>query len=186
MTDSILWRRLDLPGHEIACLQPTGAGWRLQGTAVFAYQRQACKIDYDIRCREDWCTASAQVNATIGSRTVDLLIVADANRNWHLNDRRCPGVAGCIDLDLGFSPSTNLLPIRRLALAVGEAAEVNAAWLPFPAMELAPLAQTYRRDEALRYHYESRGGRFARDLGVNQLGFVTDYPGLWQIEAGSK
>jgi hypothetical protein len=43
----------------------------------------------------------------------------------------CGAGEGCLDIDLGFSPSTNLLPIRRLTLAVGEAATVRAAWLPF-------------------------------------------------------
>ncbi len=36
---------------------------------------------------------------------------------WRVNDAAVPAVAGCIDLDLGFSPATNLLPIRRAANA---------------------------------------------------------------------
>ena len=36
--------------------------------------------------------------------------------------------------EMGFSPSTNLVPIRRLSLTVGEEADVKAAWLPFPAL----------------------------------------------------
>ncbi len=100
---------------------------------------------------------------------------------------QCPYLgARCIDLDLNFSPSTNLLPIRRLGLAIGQAAEVKAAWLRFPSFELELLPQRYRRLDETRYRYESAGGQFVADLQVNPSGFATDYPGLWQAEATSE
>jgi hypothetical protein len=113
---------------------------------------------------------------------VDLEVSADAERRWRVNGAECPAVAGCIDLDLGFSPSTNPLPIRRLALAVGEQAEVRAAWLPFPGLVLTPLLQLYRREGGTTYRYESGGGSFVRTLEVNGSGFVTRYPGIWHEE----
>jgi hypothetical protein len=85
-------------------------------------------------------------------------------------------------LDLNFSPSTNLLPIRRLNLAVGQEAQVKAAWLRFPSFELEPLSQVYRRIDELTYRYESGEGRFVADLTVNSVGFVTNYPDIWQAE----
>jgi hypothetical protein len=90
-----------------------------------------------------------------------------------------------VDIDLGFSPSTNLLPIRRLALNVGEEAEVRAAWLPFPSLVFEVLPQVYRREGERTYRYESRGGAFVRVLEVNAVGFVTSYPGLWQAESAT-
>ena len=87
---------------------------------------------------------------------------------------------GCIDVDLNFSPSTNLLPIRRLGLAVGEEAEVRAAWLRFPSFTLEPLPQLYRRLSDDTWRYESAGGAFVRDLTVNGDGFVDRYPGFFE------
>jgi hypothetical protein len=91
-----------------------------------------------------------------------------------------PMVQGCIDVDLGFSPSTNLLPIRRLKLAMGARANVRAAWVRFPELTLEVLEQTYTRMAELTYLYESAGGEFKRELTVNSDGFVVDYPGLWR------
>jgi len=102
-----------------------------------------------------------------------------------MNGKECPEVAGCIDLDLNFSPSTNLLPIRRLNLAVGQEAVVRAAWLRFPGFTLEPLEQLYRRVDATTYRYESAGGRFVANLQVNAEGFVTYYPKFWQAESGT-
>jgi uncharacterized protein len=112
-------------------------------------------------------------------------VKTDSNRHWWLNEIEQPNVMSCIDIDLNFSPSTNLLPIRRLNLAIGGAAEVKAAWLRFPSFVLEPLPQRYRRLDETTYRYESAGGQFVTDLKVNQSGFVINYPGIWQSEATS-
>ncbi|HET6341392.1 MAG TPA: putative glycolipid-binding domain-containing protein [Gemmatimonadota bacterium] len=183
MTSMILWRRLDLPGHEIGILEPRKDGWELRGTAVFSHDGRPCKLDYVVLCDPDWRTSSARVEGMIGDRGVALKVSVDGRRHWCLNGEDSPAVAGCTDIDLGFSPSTNLLPIRRLSLTVGEEAEVRAAWLPFPALEFEPLPQMYRREGERTYRYESSGGRFVRMLEVNRVGFVVKYPELWLAEA---
>jgi hypothetical protein len=97
-----------------------------------------------------------------------------------------PGVAGCLDVDLNFSPSTNVLPIRRLALGVGKEASVRAAWLRFPSFSLEPLEQLYRRTGRRTYRYESAGGRFTRDLDVDANGLVIRYPGFWELDRAAR
>ncbi len=182
MTNIILWRRLDLSGHEFGKIEPRDDGWELSGTALFMHERGPCKLAYVVVCDSGWRTVSAQVRGAIGGEGVDLSVSVDEGRRWILNGVDYPNVAGCTDIDLGFSPSTNLLPIRRLSLAVGEAAEIRAAWLPFPSLVFEPLLQMYRRETETTYQYESNGGRFARTLEVNASGFVTSYPGLWLAE----
>lgn len=181
---SILWRRLDLPGHEAARLWFRAPSWHLVGTAVFGYEHQACRLDYHLICDANWNTRSGLVSGWLGDEAVEYLLSVDAEQRWWLNDEEVPAVAGCFDLDLNFSPSTNLLPIRRLGLAVGQAAPVKAAWLRFPSFTLEPLEQTYRRIDERSYRYESTGGRFVRELAVNGAGFVTSYPDFWALESG--
>ena len=89
---------------------------------------------------------------------------------------------GCEDVDLSFTPATNLLPIRRTGLAVGASAAVRAAWLGFPALTFEPLDQVYERVAECRYDYRSDGGAFRAILDTNRSGFVTEYSGLWRIE----
>jgi hypothetical protein len=182
VTGVIVWRRLDLPGHEMGRLERRDDGWQLSGTAVFSHERRPCKLDYLVTCDPGWRTTSAHVTGLIGDREVDLRVSVDRDRKWYLDGTECRAVAGCLDIDLGFSPSTNLLPIRRLALAPGEEAEVRAAWLPFPSLAFELLPQVYRRVDNTTYRYESRGGVFVRMLEVNAVGFVTSYPDLWQEE----
>jgi len=178
---SILWRRLDQPGHESARLSLHGARWHLAGTAVFAHAHQPCRLDYLVVCDAAWRTLSGKVAGWVGDETVTLELSVDPAHDWRLNGAARPEVAGCIDLDLNFSPSTNLVPIRRLGLAVGREAAVRAAWLRFPGFTLEPLDQHYRRVDAALYRYESTGG-FAAELRVNGEGFVTRYGNFWQAE----
>jgi uncharacterized glyoxalase superfamily protein PhnB len=87
-----------------------------------------------------------------------MLVLARSSDNaWTVNDTPRLALDGCIDVDLGFSPSTNLLPIRRLRLAVGQRAAVRAAWVRFPELTLEVLEQTYTRLSESTYLYESAG-----------------------------
>ena len=181
---AILWRRLDAPGHESARLFSKDSAWHLVGTAVFAHAGQPCRLDYVVVCDSGWRTVSGRVTGWVGDATVEVDLSIDSARRWRLNGVECPAVERSIDLDLNFSPATNLLPIRRLGLAGGQEAAVHAAWLRFPSFTLEPLAQRYRRLDATTYRYESAGGEFVTELRVNAAGFVTRYPAYWDAEAG--
>ena len=184
-TDSILWRGLFVPGHEACSLFSQDSHWHLEGTAVFSHEQRPCRLDYQVVCDATWRTLSARVEGWVGRNAVDIQIKTDSSKRWWLNEVEQPDVLSCTDVDLNFSPSTNLLPIRRLNLAVGESAEVKAAWLRFPSFKLEPLSQIYHRLGENTYRYESAGGQFVAELKVNQSGFVLDYPGIWQAEATS-
>jgi hypothetical protein len=58
---------------------------------------------------------------------------------WNVNGVGQTGVAGCVDLDRGFTPVTILIPRRRLALGVADASDAPAAWRRFPGLVLERL-----------------------------------------------
>ena len=182
---TILWRRLDMPGHEFCRCEGRKAAWHLSGVAVFAHGGQPCRLAYTVACNGAWHTVSTTVSGWVGDRPVAVEIAVDARHCWRLNDVDCPSVSGCTDIDLNFSPSTNLLPIRRLDLGVGQEARVRAAWLRFPGFSLEPLEQRYRRLDESTYRYTSAGGRFTAELAVNAAGFVTRYPGFFEAVPGA-
>ena len=181
---TVLWRRLDRPGHESARLSFRQSRWYLTGTSVFAHDQQACRLDYRVECDAEWRTLSGRVAGWVGSGEVDVELSVASGR-WRLNATEVTSVAGCTDLDLNFSPSTNLLPIRRLNLRVGEKAAVRAAWLRFPGFTLEPLEQIYERIDDGTYRYESAGGSFVAELQVDAAGFVTRYPNFWEVEGAN-
>ena len=184
--ESILWQGFVLPGHEACRLFSQDSRWYLEGTAVFSHENHPCLLDYQVICDEAWRTLSAEVNGWLGNTNVDIQIKTDPAQHWWLNGVEQPDIEGCIDIDLNFSPATNLLPIRRLNLTIGETAEVKAAWLRFPSFRLELLPQHYHRLDESTYRYESAGGQFVADLRVNRSGFAVEYPGIWRSEVTSE
>jgi len=181
--ETILWERLDVPGHEIATITSRSDEWFVDGVAVFAETGNPCRVEYEIRCDAQWITRRCLLRASIGTKRVRLEIERNAVGEWSSEGIEIAAIRGCDDIDFGFSPVTNLLPVRRLALTIGSHALAKAAWVRFPELTLEVLEQTYTRVADNRYQYASAGGAFHRELVVDAFGCVVDYPGLWRADA---
>jgi hypothetical protein len=181
MVGSVLWQGLAKKGYDACRLFSWDEHWHLEGTAVFAHVGLPCRLGYHITCDRQWQTLSANVDGWLGTTPVRVHLTTVPGGHWLLDGVDQPEVTDYTDVDLNFSPSTNLLPIRRLKLKVGQAAEVRAAWLKFPSFQLQPLVQQYRRLGGHLFRYESASG-FTAELKVNDLGFILDYPGGWKAE----
>jgi len=93
-----------------------------------------------------------------------------------------PGLENCSNLDLGFTPATNLLQLRRIALVAGQTALVPVAWLAVAGGTIEGLTQRYERRTDATYWYEASRFHYAAMLEVAPTGFVRQYPGLWEME----
>jgi uncharacterized protein len=181
---SILWKNITHKGHEFWQQYSTGSGYALEGTAVFLHDEQPYQLNYRITTDLAWQTLSASIAGWVWKKRLTLQIEADHHHHWWVNEAEVPAVSNCIDIDLNFSPLTNLLPIRRLGLEVGEKAMISAAWLKFPSFNLEPLPQQYERIDTYSYRYSSNNGLFIAELRMDAFGFVSDYPGIWVAETG--
>lgn len=180
--ESILWSRLDAPGHDACRLERTDDGWRLDGAAAFHHDGAPACLAYQVACDVDWRTRQGMVHGWLGTRPVDFRVRRTADGVWTLNADVVADVDGCIDLDLGFTPATNLFQLRRLALEEGQAADAPVAWLDVPAGTLDRLHQRYARRTERTYWYEAPRFDYAALLEVSPAGFVRQYPGLWEAE----
>lgn len=115
----------------------------------------------------------------MGSRSVQIEIRRGDNGEWSLDGDPLADLARLVDLDLGFTPATNLIAIRRLGLRIGDASEAPAAWLDVKAGRVDMLAQRYERRSESGYWYQAPIVGYQALLEVNASGFVRHYPGLW-------
>jgi hypothetical protein len=180
----VRWRRLDVPGHEDARIEQLPSGWRLTGRVDVTEGGVAACLAYRIDCDPAWRTRRASIEGNAGGRPIRFALAADGAGRWTRDGSPVPELDGALDVDLGFTPATNTLPIRRLALPVGAAAPVRSAWLRFPELRLQALEQTYTRLAPLVYRYEAMvdGERFTARLDTDDCGRVLSYEGLWQAE----
>ncbi len=178
---SILWRRLDTPGHDACRLERTDAGWVLDGTAVFRHDDAPAWLTYRIACDLAWHTQNGEVHGWLGPRAVDYTILRTDDA-CTLNGDVAPGLESCTDLDLAFTPATNLIQLRRVALTEGQAADVPAAWLDTSAGALKCLPQRYERRGNSAYWYQAPSVSYVALLETDPAGFIRRYPGLWETE----
>lgn len=177
---SVLWNRQDQISLEYFELQQASNEIRLQGTVLTSEKGKPLRLEYVVDCDRSWATRSARLNVTHGSASREVRLIVDDQRRWWSDGKEIAEVAGCVDIDISLSPSTNTLPIRRLSLARGEESDVVAAWIRFPELTIEPLQQRYVRTGEFLYRYASDGGAFTADIEVDELGLVVSYPPLWQ------
>ena len=176
------WRSLADGGAEQCTLWRRGEGHVIEGLAV-RLEGGDWRLDYRIDLDERWFTERAEIRWQRGTVRGDMLLEHDGDGHWGIDGVPGPSLDGCRDVDFGFSPVTNLMPVRRLGSGRNARVDVRAAWLRFPTLELAAAAQTYTRLDADRVRYESSSG-YRTELVTSTPGFVTHYPELWEPLAG--
>ena len=132
---------------------------------------------YAVSCDASWRTRAVSVDLADGRR---LRLLADGAGAWTRDGQPMPELAGAVDVDLSGTPATNILPIRRLGLGIGDRARIAVAYVDLPALAVRPEGQRYTRLAEARYHFESAAHGFARDIEVDGDGLVVSYPGLFR------
>lgn len=111
-------------------------------------------------------------------------ISSDGEGHWHdlLRDVPITSLSDCFDVDIGVTPATNMLPIRRLKLREQASQAINVAYVPLLAQiigDFLPRAAPQRYSCITlnrQYRYEGIFRGFTADLEVDEHGLVLDYP----------
>jgi hypothetical protein len=199
---SLCWQRIDSPGIEHALLDDRSGLYArgiIVGTSPVAYSGS-----YELLADEDWATVRLSVSIE-GAGWLRSLKLERAAGRWHATAgeqgdldaalmhgghprAELPGaedpsrLTPAMDVDLGYSPLTNTLPIRRLNLrpaAAGTTQTLTVAWVLVPSLVVVPAKQTYTVLGPGSIRYSS--GDFSADLAVDGDGYVTHYPGLARL-----
>jgi uncharacterized protein len=182
------WRHLGArEGFEVAFLgSGAGDGHRLEGHVAAVEEGAAWVVEYVIVVDAAWRTREARVRGRSAAGRRDVVLEAVEPGRWRIDGARAPHLDGCLDVDLEASALTNTIPVHRLALAVGTAAEAPAAYVRAVGLAVERLDQRYARADddgrGERYGYEAPRFGFAGRLSYDAAGLVLDYPGLAQRE----
>jgi hypothetical protein len=173
-TRRVAWRRSDeVETDEHSTMTTRESGLSLVGTVLGSEGGLPIRVEYRVLADRAGLTTAAHVRDLRGFETRMMSLERDAKGGWIVDGKAMRALKGCTDIDLGCSPSTNTLPIRRLRLAIGASHTIQAAWVRFPELVVVKAAQTYTRLDELAYRYAS--GTFEAELTVDDDGLVTDY-----------
>lgn len=177
---TIQWRALDRDGEDKCRLARLDQGWMLVGHARFRDAIGWAALDYVIRVNENWRTTSADVTGEHGGTPVAIRLVRGPE-GWTVNDEPRLDLNGAEDVDLSFTPATNLMPLNRLP-EVGRL-ETISAWMRFPGPTVSALPQSYIRERGGMVRYSAEETGVETHLAVDPHGFITMYPGLWEADS---
>ena len=179
----ITWHCSLLASSEYASLIELDSHRRLQGVAVLPLDGEPCRIDYDVMLDERWHPRSCRVGVTVPAHVRTIELRSNLVGRWELDGEAAPHLDGCADIDLGWTPATNTVPIRRLDLEVGGTADIKAAWIRFPELDVIADEQRYTRLAPDRWRYLS--GHYDFEVVTDATsGMVLAYgDDLWEASA---
>jgi hypothetical protein len=153
MRRTVAWQQWDGFGVELLEV----ADGRAVGTLI----RDKICAEYEIQWEGSWRITGAKVALRgLESRSISV------------------DLQGATEIDIAACAFTNTLPIRRLKLAIGQAAKIEVAYVHLPELRVERVQQRYTRLADRRYKYEGLNTGFTTELDVDEDGLVIDYPGL--------
>ena len=168
---AVVWVRQDAPGNDACRFADAEGGYLIDGSSTDA---KGDVLPYRIRARGDGTTRRARIGAK--SR---IFVRRAPDNTWLLNGAPAPAVAGAEDIDLGFTPASLTLPIRRLKLGIGDDAGIMVARLDLETERLTPLHLVFRRTADEEYECLNAATGKTSHLVVDRHGIVQRHTGHW-------
>jgi hypothetical protein len=172
-----IWQPDQGEGAEQFSFRATPEGHDARGKVAATLDGTPLNASYRVETDAAWVTRRVRVEVK-GGRSLDLL--CDGAGHWRRVDgTTLPELDGCIDPDISMTPFTNTVAMRRLGLAIGEAVEIEVAYILVPELSLRAAPQRYTRLADRLWRFDGLDIDFAADLTVDEQGFVVTYPGLF-------
>ncbi|PJF39264.1 MAG: hypothetical protein CUN54_09090, partial [Phototrophicales bacterium] len=129
---TILWGNPAENNHDCCSLFQIQNGFQLQGMAILLANNLPMRVAYRIACTSEWKTQLVELDVWKGNSQQLFMLRVDEQQRWWLDDTELSQFRGLIDVDLGFTPATNTLPIRRMQRNDENSNIVTAVWVQFP------------------------------------------------------
>jgi uncharacterized protein len=198
-TSRVLWMKDDPLGMEHAQVD-IGADGMVATSTALGTTPLPYRLDLELRVGADWVTRRLALTARGDGWTRSLVLERETAWTGVVNDDGTvpPAVVASaptdavapatippdvLDVDIQYSPLTNLMPIRRLGLdRPGATGAFVMAWVSVPSLAVTLDPQRYTvlgiddGDRCARF--ENGDGFFTAVIRCDADGLVVDYPGI--------
>ena len=197
MSELVVWKGTDAWRSEVAVVELDDGGAAATGTQV-GLDPLPYRLDYTLDATRGFVTRRLRIDVTGSGWRRSLDLRSDGRGSWQIGadqdgdapDLPAPGgpteqLAGALDCDLGLSPLTNTLPIRRAGLHRGPGAhDFLMVWVSVP--DLAVLASPQRYEHVrltapgsvVRFVDRGLFPGFTAELELDDDAIVRRYPDL--------
>jgi len=196
-----VWLKDDPVGMEQAELLIGPGGLSARSVAIGS-SPVPYRLDLELAVDDGWVTQRLALTAVGDGWSRSLVLDRDVARSWRGTSTHSgappPAVDGArpadvvepdeipgavLDVDMQWSPLTNVMPIHRLGLtSAGVEGRFTMAWVAVPSLAITLDEQHYTllgvNDGDVCARFESGDGLFAAVLRCDADGVVLDYPGI--------
>ena len=180
MLANLVWRSKGYLSLENCTAMITNTGSEISSVIIGVAEQKIFNIEYKLNINPHWETEQAEIKSTIEGLTKSFIFNSDGKGNWQQNGHTLEQFDGCVDIDIPLTPFTNTLPIKRLKLQIGQAQLIQVVYLDLLRDDIKPVTQKYARLSNREYKYENVPNDFEAVITVDELGFVLDYPTLFE------
>lgn len=172
-------------GHQVEWASWTGDGhestsivWENEGFTISG-QLSRERATYVVRLSATW-----QVRQFLLFRDLedpDLWLATDGGGRWgEMNGAHRPELDGCYDISLAVTPFTYTLPIRRLPLLVGDAADLPVVSVDIETLGVVSTMHRYNRLTEQSWQFTNLDTGWSHEFEVDSHGLVVDCPMMFR------
>ena len=187
----VVWRGAEEWLAEAASVDLREDGLSATGVQLGAHP-SPYRLDYRLDASDGFITRELELTATVGVDRLRLKLEHDGSGGWSAEDDHgvdLPDLSQARDIDIGFSPLTNSMPILRHRLHAAGAGDFTMAWVEVPELRVIAAKQRYEHvrasEEGAVVRFLDGESDFSADLELNSDGLLVHYPHLARrVEAG--
>ena len=177
----VIWRRiLDDGSDEFCAVRQMGNGAEVEGTSLGltkAFEPFCCS--YRILANLAYSQTRHLAVSFWSPSGTRSLSMSRSKGGWKV-DAEEPQFIEADEIDLDWSPVTNMFPIRQMLERGLTSLELKAAWVRMPDLRLERSAQRYDRIDGLTARYTNLESGFTALVSHDGEGFPLDYEGVWK------
>lgn len=182
MQKSIVWEGLADDTEEHCAVNFLDAGIIVRSEIEGWAEGKPVYAEYSIHLDSNWSVREFDIDFHVSDyRHAYQFRRNEAGRWTDGSGKPYPEFDGCRFIDITLTPFTNSLPINALHIAESENAEFDLLYVDVLNNEIRRDRQKYTRMPGNVFHFENDEGRFSAEIEVDEDGFVSHYPGLFEM-----
>ena len=189
----VLWRGVEEWLAEAASIDLQDGGLSASGIQFGAHPIPY-RLDYRLDATDGYVTRELELTSTGEGWRRRLLLRHDGSGGWSADvegdgdppggawDGELPDLSDALDIDIGFSPLTNSMPVLRHRLQREGARDFVMAWVSVPDLRVTASKQRYEHvradDDAATVRFLDLDDAFTAELELDHDGLLVFYPAL--------
>ena len=189
----VVWRGVEEWLAESASIDLREDGLSAKGVQLGA-EPVPYQVDYRLDATDGFVTRELELTAAGEGWGRRLLLRHDGSGSWSAEvedegeppggawDGELPDLSGARDIDIGFSPLTNSMPILRHGLNLEGSRDFVMAWVSIPDLRVTASRQRYEHvkadDAGAVVRFLEVDGDFTAELELDRDGLLVFYPRL--------